>query len=83
MQKGDFLDAIFNCPFELHELVENERLSKAVKKLKPEHKELLFYMSFPHNLPDSFMFCLNFCHEIITFRSIIIIVNKKQTSAES
>ena len=43
MQKGDFLDAIFNCPFELHELVENERLSKAVKKLKPEHKELLFY----------------------------------------
>lgn len=42
--KGDFIDAIFNCPFEMHELVENERLAEAVRNLKPEHKELLFYL---------------------------------------
>lgn len=42
--KGEFIDAIFNCPFEMHELVENEALSKTIYNLKPEHKELLYYL---------------------------------------
>ena len=42
--KGNFIDAIFNCPFELHELIENEKLSKAVCNLKAEHKEVLYYL---------------------------------------
>lgn len=42
--KGDFIDTIFNCPFEMHELVEDEKLSDTIYNLKPEHKELLYYL---------------------------------------
>lgn len=44
IRKGEFLDAIFYCPFEMHELIEDTDLSRIIKELKPEHKELLFYL---------------------------------------
>lgn len=44
IRKGEFLDAIFNCPFEMHELIEDADLSWIIRELKPEHKELLFYL---------------------------------------
>jgi len=42
IRKGDFLDAIFYCPYDIHELVTKEYLSKILWELKEEHKELLF-----------------------------------------
>ena len=39
--KGDFLDAIYDCPFEMHELVTDEDISKAIFTLKDVQKELL------------------------------------------
>lgn len=42
MQKGDFLDAIHCCPYELHELVAEEYLSRILEGLKEGQKELLF-----------------------------------------
>jgi hypothetical protein len=42
IRKGDFLDAIFYCPYDIHELVTEEYLSKILWELKEEHKELLF-----------------------------------------
>lgn len=42
MRKGDFLDVIFNCPYEIHELVTEEYLSKILRELSEDHKELLF-----------------------------------------
>lgn len=42
MRKGDFLDVIFNCPYEIHELVTEEYLSKILRKLSKDHKEILF-----------------------------------------
>ncbi len=42
MRKGDFLDVIFNCPYEIHELVTEEYLSKILQELSEDHKEILF-----------------------------------------
>ena len=42
LRKGDFIDAIFYCPYDIHELVAEEYLSKILWELNEEHKELLF-----------------------------------------
>ena len=41
--KGEFLDTIFDCPFEMHELVEDTDIATAINKLKDVHKEVLYY----------------------------------------
>lgn len=43
--KGDFLDAIYDCPFEMHELVTDEDISKAIFALKDVQKELLYLLA--------------------------------------
>ena len=45
IQKGDFLDAVFNCPFEMHELVTDADISKAIFALKDVQKELLYQLA--------------------------------------
>ena len=42
--KGDFIDIIFNCPFEIHESLADEDYSKIIYELKDEHKELLYFL---------------------------------------
>lgn len=42
IRKGDFIDAIFDCPYDIHELVTEEYLSKILRELSEDHKELLF-----------------------------------------
>ena len=42
IQKGDFIDAICFCPYEIHELVTADYLSAALRKLSESHKEILF-----------------------------------------
>lgn len=42
IHKGDFIDAIFYCPYDIHELVTEEYLSEILLELKEDHKELLF-----------------------------------------
>lgn len=41
--KGEFLDTIFDCPFEMHELVEDSDIAKSINELKDVHKEVLYY----------------------------------------
>lgn len=41
--KGEFLDTIFDCPFEMQELVEDIDIAKTINKLKDVHKEVLYY----------------------------------------
>ena len=43
--RGQFWDILCDCPYEMHELTGNTFLSKMVKDLKMEHKELLYYLS--------------------------------------
>jgi len=42
-QKGDFIDTIFNCPYDIHELVTEEYMSKALFLLSEDHKEILYF----------------------------------------
>ena len=42
IRKGDFIDAIFYCPYDIHELVTEEYLSEILLELKEDHKERLF-----------------------------------------
>jgi len=42
--QGNFLDIIFSCPYELHELTTNRFLSKLFFTLSDEQKEVLYYL---------------------------------------
>ena len=42
-QQGDFIDTIFNCPYEIHELVTEPYMSKALYELSDDHKETLYF----------------------------------------
>ena len=42
--QGNFLDIIFSCPYELHELTANHFLSKLFFTLSDEQKEVLYYL---------------------------------------
>jgi hypothetical protein len=43
IRKGDLIEAIFFCPYEIHELVTDEYISKILYDLSEEHKNLLFH----------------------------------------
>lgn len=42
IRKGDFIDAIFYCPYDIHELVTEEYMSAILRGLTDDHKFLLF-----------------------------------------
>lgn len=42
IRKGDFIDAIFYCPYDIHQLVTEEYLSQILRELSDDHKLLLF-----------------------------------------
>ena len=41
-RKGDFIDSIFYCPYEIHELVTDEDMSNILRELNEDQKFLLF-----------------------------------------
>lgn len=43
--KGDFLDIIFSCPYEMHQLTANRFISELINSLSEEQKEVLYYLS--------------------------------------
>ena len=44
IQKGEFIEAIYDCPHELQELLTEPYLSKIITELPDEHKEILYYI---------------------------------------
>lgn len=44
LMSGNFLDIIHDCPFELHELVSDASISKMLKDLKDDHKEIFYWL---------------------------------------
>ena len=42
--KGQFLDVLYDCPYEMHDLTADSFLSGIVKNLKEEHKEVLYFL---------------------------------------
>ena len=45
IRKGDFIDVIFDNPYEIHELVTEEYLSKILKGLSNDHIEILYLLA--------------------------------------
>ena len=45
IRKGDFIDVIFDNPYEIHELATEEYLSKILKGLSNDHKEILYLLA--------------------------------------
>lgn len=43
--KGEFIEAIFNCPYDIHELVTGAAVSFTLKALKDKQKELLYLLA--------------------------------------
>lgn len=43
VRKGDLEDVAFDCPFEMHELIEDADLSRLVRDMKDDYKEVLYY----------------------------------------
>lgn len=44
LMKGDFIDIISNCPYEMHNSLSDEDYSKIIFNLKDDHKELLYFL---------------------------------------
>ena len=43
--RGSFLDVIYDCPYEMHNLTADPFISDSVKELKEDHKEILYFLS--------------------------------------
>ena len=42
--KGDYIDIISNCPYEMHNSLSDEDYSKIIYELKDDHKELIYFL---------------------------------------
>ena len=42
---GNFLDILFDCPYEMHQLSADPFISGMIKNLSDEHKEVLYFLS--------------------------------------
>ena len=45
LSSGNFLDILFDCPYEMHQLTANAFLSSMIEELSEEHKEILYFLS--------------------------------------
>ncbi len=43
LMRGEFLDVIFDCPYELHELVEDADISAVLRGLSENYREILYF----------------------------------------
>lgn len=45
MLRGDFLDVLYDCPYDMHELVGDKDISQLIGKLNDNHMEVLYYLA--------------------------------------
>ena len=45
MMAGNFLDILFNCPYEMHQLTADPFISRMIADLSEDHKEVLYFLS--------------------------------------
>lgn len=45
LMAGNFLDILFDCPYEMHNLTADAFISRMVEGLSEEHKEVLYFLS--------------------------------------
>ena len=42
---GDFLDILFDCPYQMHHLTADPFISRMIEELSEDHKEVLYFLS--------------------------------------
>ena len=42
---GNFLDILFNCPYQMHQLTADPFISRMIEELSEDHKEVLYFLS--------------------------------------
>src|SRR5699024_7618899 len=45
LMAGNFLDVLFDCPYEMHQLSADPFISGMIENLSEEHKEVLYFLS--------------------------------------
>ena len=45
LMAGNFLDVLFDCPYEMHQLSADPFISGMIENLSDEHKEVLYFLS--------------------------------------
>lgn len=45
MMAGNFLDILFNCPYQMHQLTADPFISRMIEELSEDHKEVLYFLS--------------------------------------
>src|SRR5699024_4817311 len=45
MMAGNFLDILFNCPYQMHHLTADPFISRMIEELSEDHKEVLYFLS--------------------------------------
>ena len=45
LMAGNFLDILFDCPYEMHQLSADSFISGMIENLSEEHKEVLYFLS--------------------------------------
>ena len=48
LTRGSYLDVLFDCPYDLHELTADKTISKSLYGLKEPHKELFYFLAIRH-----------------------------------
>ena len=44
IMRGNYLDYLYDCPYEMHDLTGQEYLRRPVLRLKEEHKEIIYFL---------------------------------------
>ena len=44
IMRGNYLDYLYDCPYEMHDLTGQEYLRRPVMRLKEEHKEIIYFL---------------------------------------
>lgn len=52
MLRGDYIEMLSACPYEMHDLTDKQYVRKAIVELKESHKELLFYLDVQCRSPQ-------------------------------
>ena len=45
LMAGNFLDILFNCPYQMHQLTADPFISRMIEELSEDHKEVLYFLS--------------------------------------
>ena len=71
LMKGDYIDIISNCPYEMHNSLSDEDYSKIIYDLKDDHKELIYFL-YLRDFTTSQLAALPTTPDFITYEAVYL-----------